>query len=397
MRKISLKTSLLFLFLGFQFSLLAQNVNIPDGDFKTYLLGNLEINLNDDSEIQLEEAETYTGEIDLGSRGISDLTGLESFINITSFSSSGNNFTELDLSMFVYLKSVSVLEYQFLKTMKLPTNSDLIEVHCEARGLTSIDIPYNENLKKLTCTRNSLTTLDVSQLPNLVELKCGESELTTIDLSNNLKLENINAGISKFKYLDLSLLTSLKFAVVYINQIDTLLLPQSPALLKVECGQNNIQVLDVSGCPNLDKLTFSDNDMRYVNMANGNNSNMTSFVGRSVPDLKCIQVDSENYSKSNWVQNVDDVSVFSNDCGFFTGLENTDEIGFEFYPNPVEEYINIDSEETIVNVQIQNVANNTNYSYGDSERVNVTDLKSGVYVLTVTTESQSFTRKFVKN
>ena len=50
---------LLFLpFIGF-----GQNVNIPDANFKAYLVGNSAINTNGDSEIQVSEATAFNGAI----------------------------------------------------------------------------------------------------------------------------------------------------------------------------------------------------------------------------------------------------------------------------------------------------------------------------------------------
>jgi len=67
-------------------SVLAQDqepiVNIPDLTFKAYLVFNPEINTNGDTEIQVSEAEAFTGEIDVSQKNISDLTGIEAFVNI---------------------------------------------------------------------------------------------------------------------------------------------------------------------------------------------------------------------------------------------------------------------------------------------------------------------------
>jgi hypothetical protein len=40
-----------------------QNVNIPDANFKAYLVGNTAINTNGDTEIQVSEATAFTGTI----------------------------------------------------------------------------------------------------------------------------------------------------------------------------------------------------------------------------------------------------------------------------------------------------------------------------------------------
>ena len=38
-----------------------QNVNIPDANFKAYLVGNILINTNEDTEIQVSEANSFNG------------------------------------------------------------------------------------------------------------------------------------------------------------------------------------------------------------------------------------------------------------------------------------------------------------------------------------------------
>jgi len=51
--KTKFLTLLTVTFIGF---VSAQNVNIPDANFKAYLVGNSEINTNGDSEISVAEA-----------------------------------------------------------------------------------------------------------------------------------------------------------------------------------------------------------------------------------------------------------------------------------------------------------------------------------------------------
>ena len=58
-------------------------VTIPDANFKAALVADTEINTNGDGEIQCAEAAAWTGTIDVSSKTISDLTGIEAFTNIT--------------------------------------------------------------------------------------------------------------------------------------------------------------------------------------------------------------------------------------------------------------------------------------------------------------------------
>ena len=55
-------------FIGF-----GQNVNIPDANFKAYLVGNTDINTNGDAEIQVSEAATFNDTIDCDNMSINNL------------------------------------------------------------------------------------------------------------------------------------------------------------------------------------------------------------------------------------------------------------------------------------------------------------------------------------
>jgi len=76
---------------------IAQNVHIPDQNFKKFLLADKNINTNNDNEIQLSEAIAYKGLINCSNKKISDLTGIEAFPNITFLFCYSNNLNSLDI------------------------------------------------------------------------------------------------------------------------------------------------------------------------------------------------------------------------------------------------------------------------------------------------------------
>ena len=95
-----------------------QNVNIPDANFKAFLLTYTTTDTNGDSEIQVSEAAAFTGLIYCPNQNISDLTGIEAFTGLT-------------------------------------------ELFCQFNQLTSIDLSNNTNLVKLICYGNNLRRLNV--------------------------------------------------------------------------------------------------------------------------------------------------------------------------------------------------------------------------------------------
>ena len=93
-----MKTLFLLITLIYTVNLNAQNVNIPDANFKAYLVGNIQINTNNDTEIQVNEASAFTGTILCINSNISNLTGIETFTNLSSLICRNNYLTSIDIS-----------------------------------------------------------------------------------------------------------------------------------------------------------------------------------------------------------------------------------------------------------------------------------------------------------
>src|SRR5438046_1742981 len=93
-----MKKYLLLLNLFFALCAKAQNVNIPDANFKNYLVSNPAINTNGDGEIQVSEAAAYNTYLNVASKNISDLTGIEAFTAIPQLYCGGNKLTGLNVS-----------------------------------------------------------------------------------------------------------------------------------------------------------------------------------------------------------------------------------------------------------------------------------------------------------
>jgi Leucine-rich repeat (LRR) protein len=122
------------------------DVNIPDEAFLNALI-DLGIDTNGDEAISPSEAEAIP-HMNVSERGISDMTGIEAFINLERLNCWKNQFTGLDVSQ-------------------------------------------NTALLYLYCAHNQLTSLDVSNNTALVVLHCFSNQLTSLDISNNTSLNNI--------------------------------------------------------------------------------------------------------------------------------------------------------------------------------------------------------------
>ena len=140
----------------------AQNVHIPDQTFKNYLFSK-GVDTNQDFEIQVSEAQNYTGVINIAGLAITDLTGLEEFTSIQILSCEDVPITSLNVS----------------------ANVMLTHLRCSNNPISSLDLSHNINLVSLTCQRTNITHLDLSNNVNLTELDCrSDSSLVALDIRN---------------------------------------------------------------------------------------------------------------------------------------------------------------------------------------------------------------------
>ncbi|MEP7094699.1 MAG: T9SS type A sorting domain-containing protein [Flavobacterium sp.] len=127
-------------------------------------------------------------------------------------------------------------------------------------------------LTSLTTGYAPATTMDLSALTQLTTLSLYGNSLNTIDLSHNLALTNINLGNAyNLKTLDISANT---------------------AITTLEISDTNLTTLDFSYNTALTSVIINNNSkLVNLNMANGNNANVTNFSARNCSLLSCIKVD----------------------------------------------------------------------------------------------------------
>ncbi|MFT6137796.1 MAG: Leucine-rich repeat (LRR) protein [Salibacteraceae bacterium] len=346
--------SLSIILTGLIFSSNAQNVNIPDANFKTYLLANASINTDvDPTEISVVEASAFTGTINCSNLSITNLTGIEAFTALTELYCGGNTLSGLDVSQntaltylncqtatlnsldvsqntaLTYLNCsynpIGAIDLTYntvlatlwcnncsLSTLDVAQNIALITLWCQANSIVSLSLSSNIALTTLWCHNNSLVSLDVSQNVSLENLLCDNNSLTTL-LTSNPVLTNIKCNNNSLTTLDVSQNGLLDYLNCAFNSINTLDLTQNTALNLLACGYNSITSLDVSQNTALTFLNCSSNQLNTLDVANGSNANITAFYADGNTNLTCITVDDVNYSTTNWT-NIDAGTSFSTNC-----------------------------------------------------------------------------------
>ncbi len=187
-------TYLMILFFGFCSLTFAQYTSIPDIYFEQQLINDgIDSNTIIDGQILTSEANNYSGALDIANSGISDLTGIEAFFNITSINFNYNTgITSVDLTNSPLLTSITGIGCSGLTSINISGLANLTTLNLRSCGLTSIDLSTNVALETLNIRKNSVSSLDLSQNTALTYMDAKENTLTFLDMRNG---NNVNVTL----------------------------------------------------------------------------------------------------------------------------------------------------------------------------------------------------------
>lgn len=319
----------------------AQTVSIPDANFKAYLVGNTSINTNMDSEIQVTEAEAFTGFILAANQSISDATGIEAFINVQHLDLQNNSLTSIDLSTNDKLTDILLTNNSLTSVTGIDGFTNLNQLSLDQNSLTSISIHNCTNLEEILLGNNSLTSVsltgsnfnaatspndfeissnpitsvDVSGLTNMKRFIAYTSGLTSLDLTSNSNLTSIFLDYSdELTSLNVNGLTSLTRIDMRSTGVTSLDLSSNAALEDLTIRETtSLASLDLSQNTSLKYLQAISCDLNSLDLGNGNNTNITFINVRYNYSLNCVVVDDVSYSTTNWT-NKSSNTIYRTEC-----------------------------------------------------------------------------------
>ncbi len=254
---------------------IVEGLNIPDVNFKAYLIENFDT--NGDGEISTKEAEVVT-HIDCESRYITKLDGIEYFTNATSVNCRYNKIYTIDFSnnpalVLIFctemptLKTITVKKGHHIRSMAIPTHTEIISVdtfdpiiyihdaYFKAYLTANFDITGDGEIsreeglyiKQIYCNSKNIQSLDgIEYFVNLTYLDCSSNQLTALDVSKNILLEDLWCTFNKLRTIYFSSNSILRRLYCYHNQLTTLDVYKNKALSDFSCSDNQIKTLDVS-------------------------------------------------------------------------------------------------------------------------------------------------------
>ena len=251
--------------------------NFPDANFRSYLLSEYP-----SGTITTAQLNART-ELILERKGISDMTGVQYFTQLTKLDLYNNNLTSFDASPLTKLKYLN-LGYNKLTSVIVNNNTALEQLYLQNNQLTVLTVYQksalrtlwmrnNPNLTKLYCAHNNLDNLDIYNCTALEDLKCfynsslnviqgletctaltlincEDCAITSLNVTNLVNLENLLAARNLLTTLDAAGLSKLLNINVRGNDW----------LTELNCSSCDLVQLIVGGCTALNKLWCYYND-----------------------------------------------------------------------------------------------------------------------------------------
>ncbi|GAA0729997.1 hypothetical protein GCM10009430_40790 [Aquimarina litoralis] len=347
---------------------------IPDANFEAAL--SVYDDIASDGLIPTDRIENVSI-VNVANSGISDLTGIEAFVNLETLNVNSNNLSVIDLSNNSNLEILNAFDNE-LTSIDLSRNTQVERVYLGENQLSTIDVSTNTILEVLDIHDNGIAILDLSLNVNLEELNANNNGISSIDLSNNTLLEEVSLDGNDITTINISGLTNLEFLYLEDNNLSSidvttnsslgeLLLNDNTALSSLDLTNNgDIRLVYCNNCSDLSSITFgnstdletiqldntaltnidlsllvdlreislretditfldlsnnpilldiyaTDGKLTGINLKNGGNTGIDELEITGNPDLYCVEVDDVDYANTNFIDK-DVQTSFSLDC-----------------------------------------------------------------------------------
>lgn len=345
----------------------AQNVNIPDVNFKNALIS-VGVDTNNDGEIQVTEAQAIDNVLNLENKNISDLTGIKAFINVKIIYGRYNNLTSIDMSGMTNLQNLG-LAYNDLITANLS-------------GMT--------NLKGLSLDHNNLTSFNLNGATNLRNFYCNNNQLTSFDSSNltgAIFLDYFNIGNNPLSSVHIANFPSLTYFTCANNQVpSTFTFNNLPNINRIYLDNSKVTSIQLGGPQTLKILSLQNNLLESISFQDGFLQNL-QYLNLSSNPIQFICKDSYDVLPAN-----PNIPQLTSGCILSTQEVLKKDKNLIIYPNPSKDYINFSDE--VKQIKIYSSAGTLVFDKKDNKdsKINISHLPAGVYF--VTTEFGN--SKFIK-
>ena len=357
---------------------LAQYTQVPDSNFEQAL-----IDLGIDSEGILDGQFLTTDalgvlELLIQERSISDLTGIEAFIDLLSLVAFENNLSSIDLSQLPITLHSLFLDNNNLTDIDLSPIPNIVNLNLSSNNFTQIDASNLIHMFAFYVSNNlELSSILIENCTNLQALGFKNTKIQTVDLSSCPSLRWVDCFDNNYlDSLDFTYNQNLEEVRSFNSSLTSINLPNNPDLVYLSVGNTQLTELNVTNCPSLEELYFTNIGLTSIDVTQNPNLERLFFSDNQIIDLDITQNPNLTWviCDNNEIQNVD-------------FMNNLNLIEFNCDNNPIEEFINIQgavnleklisSNTNILEVDLSQNSNLLQVSFWQSSNLEFVNLQNG--------------------
>ncbi len=261
------------------------STNFPDANFRSYLMSQYPSGYITTAQLNARDS------LNLMSKRISDLKGVEYFTQLTYLNCYSNYLTSIDVSSNTKLKYLNVA-YNRLTSINVTANTALEQLYLQSNQLTELNannlsrlrtlwVFDNSTLTYLKCIRNNLSNFDVAGCTALTELRCYENSLlsTIKGLADCTAITHLDCEDCAITDLSaVNSMSNLKTLLCRNNHLTTLTVTNKYNLTSIRANGNTMLTkLDCNSCA-LTSLSIGD-CTAMTELSCYNNSNLGELTG----------------------------------------------------------------------------------------------------------------------
>lgn len=340
---------------------------VPDGNFEQELINQGLDDVLDN--LVLTDNINGINILDVSNSNIESLVGIEDFGALHTLNCSTNSIEELDISNNTLLTNFDG-SGNSLTSLDLSNQTGLTILNVSINALDELDLSGNLSIENLNCSNNNIQSLNLSNHAAITDFNCEFNALEVLNLKNgtNGSLANFSAlnnadlscietdtgtvpvgvtwtvdassayAISCGTYVPddgfeqaiidagfdvgpldnyvptINIENEMNLDVSNYNIVDLTGIQDFADLQFFNCSNNTIVELNLTTNTALTSITCNNNALEFVDIRNGNNTNVTVFNATNNPNLFCINVDAAVIGNIPGGWTIDPIANYNDDC-----------------------------------------------------------------------------------
>ena len=399
----------------------AQTLVIPNANFKNALVssdcvdtdadnvGDADADTNNNGEIELSEATAVIG-LDVSSRQITNLAGIENFTNLlyldcranqltamsmqglyrlTQFNCGNNQLTALNIQNCTRLQIFYCLN-NAITSLDLQGLNSLQQVYAQNNQLTNLNIAGLLNLTSVNCNQNRLATLNIQGITNLQYLYCTQNLLTGLNATGLNNLVSLFCNNNALTSLNIQNMTNLETVYCYINQLTTVSTVGLRKLKYFYAYNNRLTVANMEECVALIDLNLNNNKLQQIFIKNGS-TEMIDFAQNPTLTYICCDLIQMNDIQTK-VSSLGYVSCTVNSfCIVATENVTASTLSILAYPNPTDGVVYFKTDLTIDTIMVYDALGREilRDNAVKNQTIDLSNLGKGLYFIKIASGSNS--------